>query len=53
MPRPEVRMITYTIDGREVTAPENAMLVDAAKYGDGGGSPEGMPPPVIQGGVGA
>jgi NADH-quinone oxidoreductase subunit G len=27
-------MITFTIDGREVTAPENAMLVDAAKYGD-------------------
>jgi NADH-quinone oxidoreductase subunit G len=27
-------MITFTIDGREVRAPENAMLVDAAKYGD-------------------
>jgi NADH-quinone oxidoreductase subunit G len=27
-------MITLTIDGREVSAPENAMLVDAAKYGD-------------------
>jgi NADH-quinone oxidoreductase subunit G len=27
-------MVTFTIDGREVTAPENAMLVDAAKYGD-------------------
>jgi NADH-quinone oxidoreductase subunit G len=27
-------MIALTIDGREVTAPENAMLVDAAKYGD-------------------
>jgi NADH-quinone oxidoreductase subunit G len=27
-------MITFTIDGREVQAPENAMLVDAAKYGD-------------------
>jgi NADH-quinone oxidoreductase subunit G len=34
MPRPEVRSVTFTIDGREVTAPENAMLVDAAKYGD-------------------
>jgi NADH-quinone oxidoreductase subunit G len=34
MPRPEPRMITFTIDGREVRAPENAMLVDAAKYGD-------------------
>jgi NADH-quinone oxidoreductase subunit G len=34
MPRPEERMITFEIDGREVTAPENAMLVDAAKYGD-------------------
>jgi NADH-quinone oxidoreductase subunit G len=27
-------MISFTIDGREVTAPENAMLVDAAKHGD-------------------
>jgi NADH-quinone oxidoreductase subunit G len=34
MPRPEVRDVTFTIDGREVSAPENAMLVDAAKYGD-------------------
>src|SRR5215212_322443 len=34
MPRPEVNFITLTIDGREVSAPENAMLVDAAKYGD-------------------
>src|ERR687893_485575 len=34
MPRPEVRFITLTIDGREISAPENAMLVDAAKYGD-------------------
>ena len=34
MPRPEVNFITFTIDGREVSAPENAMLVDAAKYGD-------------------
>jgi NADH-quinone oxidoreductase subunit G len=34
MPRPEQRMVTLTIDGLEVTAPENAMLVDAAKYGD-------------------
>jgi NADH-quinone oxidoreductase subunit G len=34
MPRPEHRTITFTIDGREVRAPENAMLVDAAKYGD-------------------
>ena len=34
MPRPEQRMISFTIDGREVTAPENSMLVDAAKYGD-------------------
>ncbi len=34
MPRPEQRMITLSIDGIEVTAPENAMLVDAAKYGD-------------------
>jgi NADH-quinone oxidoreductase subunit G len=34
MPRPEPREITFTIDGREVRAPENAMLVDAAKHGD-------------------
>ena len=34
MPRPDVQMVTFTIDGREVPAPENAMLVDAAKYGD-------------------
>jgi len=34
MPRPEPRTITFTIDGLEVQAPENAMLVDAAKHGD-------------------
>jgi NADH-quinone oxidoreductase subunit G len=34
MPRPEQRTITLTIDGREVQAPENTMLVDAAKLGD-------------------
>jgi NADH-quinone oxidoreductase subunit G len=34
MPRPEEKIITLTIDGREVRAPENAMLVDAAKGGD-------------------
>src|SRR5438552_16506305 len=34
MPRPEQRMVTLTIDDREVSAPENAMLVDGAKYGD-------------------
>ncbi len=34
MPRPEERLITFTIDGREARAPENAMLVDAAKHGD-------------------
>ena len=34
MPRPEQNIITLTIDGREVRAPENAMLVDAAKHGD-------------------
>ncbi len=34
MPRPEQNIITFTIDGREVQAPENAMLVDAAKHGD-------------------
>ncbi|HWF31544.1 MAG TPA: molybdopterin-dependent oxidoreductase [Solirubrobacteraceae bacterium] len=34
MPRPEPKTITLTIDGREVQAPENAMLVDAAKHGD-------------------
>ena len=34
MPRPSRKTITFTIDGREVQAPENAMLVDAAKHGD-------------------
>jgi NADH-quinone oxidoreductase subunit G len=34
MPRPKPRTITFTIDGLEVEAPENAMLVDAAKHGD-------------------
>jgi NADH-quinone oxidoreductase subunit G len=34
MPRPEPTMISFSIDGREVSAPENAMLVDAAKLGD-------------------
>ena len=34
MPRPGAHMITFSIDGLEVSAPENAMLVDAAKYGD-------------------
>ena len=34
MPRPEVRMVMFSIDGREVEAPEGAMLVDGAKYGD-------------------
>jgi NADH-quinone oxidoreductase subunit G len=34
VPRPEVKHITFSIDGREVTAPENIMLVDGAKYGD-------------------
>jgi NADH-quinone oxidoreductase subunit G len=34
MPRPEHRTIRLTIDGREIEAPENAMLVDAAKHGD-------------------
>src|SRR4051794_14506324 len=34
MPRPEIEMVTYTIDGREVTAPSGVMLVDGAKYGD-------------------
>ena len=34
MPRPEVTMVTFSVDGREITAPQNAMLVDAAKFGD-------------------
>ena len=34
MPRPTTQMVTFTIDGLEVRAPGNAMLVDAAKYGD-------------------
>ena len=34
MARPETNWITFEIDGREVKAPEGAMLVDAAKHGD-------------------
>jgi NADH-quinone oxidoreductase subunit G len=34
MPRPVEKIISFTIDGKEVQAPENAMLVDAAKHGD-------------------
>jgi NADH-quinone oxidoreductase subunit G len=34
MPRPQTREITFSIDGREVNAIENTMLVDAAKHGD-------------------
>src|SRR5204863_4978786 len=34
VPRPEQRFVTFEIDGREVSAPEGSMLVDAAKYGD-------------------
>ncbi|MDQ6914532.1 MAG: 2Fe-2S iron-sulfur cluster-binding protein, partial [Actinomycetota bacterium] len=34
MPRPELRAVRFTLDGREVEAPENSMLVDGAKYGD-------------------
>jgi NADH-quinone oxidoreductase subunit G len=34
VPRPEQRPIKFTIDGREVEAPENMMLVDAAELGD-------------------
>ena len=34
MPRPQAQLITFQIDGREVQAPENMMLADAAKFGD-------------------
>src|SRR3954447_4669655 len=34
MPRPEEKFVTFELDGREVSAPEGMMLVDAAKYGD-------------------
>jgi NADH-quinone oxidoreductase subunit G len=34
MPRPRTQEITFSIDGREVKAPANMMLVDAAKLGD-------------------
>lgn len=35
MPRPVVKEITFTLDGREVQAPEGMMLVDAAnQFGD-------------------
>ena len=34
MARPEPKLITFEIDGREVEAAEGTMLVDAAKHGD-------------------
>ena len=34
MPRPQRSPITFTIDGRDVVAPEGTMLADAAKAGD-------------------
>jgi len=34
MPRPEPKLVTFEIDGREVSAPEGISLVDGAKYGD-------------------
>ncbi len=34
MPRPQRSPITFTIDGRDVVAPEGTMLADAAKFGD-------------------
>ncbi len=34
MPRPQRTPITFTIDGRDVVAPEGTMLADAAKHGD-------------------
>jgi NADH-quinone oxidoreductase subunit G len=34
MPRPEQRFVTFSLDGREVSAPEGMMLADGAKYGD-------------------
>jgi NADH-quinone oxidoreductase subunit G len=34
MPRPKQKIIQLTIDGREIRAPEGALLVDAAKQGD-------------------
>src|SRR5215207_2900322 len=34
MARPDQKWITFEIDGKEVRAPEGAMLVDAAKQGD-------------------
>src|SRR5438132_3687596 len=34
MPRSQAQTISFTIDGLEVQAPENSMLVDAAKHGD-------------------
>ena len=34
MPRPEQKMVTFTLDGREASAIENSMLVDGAKCVD-------------------
>jgi NADH-quinone oxidoreductase subunit G len=34
MPRPVTQIINFSVDGREVQAPEDMMLADAAKLGD-------------------
>src|ERR687883_122220 len=34
MAKPEPKFVNFEIDGREVSAPEGAMLVDGAKFGD-------------------
>ena len=34
MARPVPRFVTFEVDGREISAPEGAMLVDGAKLGD-------------------
>ncbi|HEU0023785.1 MAG TPA: 2Fe-2S iron-sulfur cluster-binding protein, partial [Thermoleophilaceae bacterium] len=34
MARPDLKLVTFEIDGREVQAPEGTLLVDAAKLGD-------------------
>ena len=34
MPRPVPHYVTFEVDGRDISAPEGMMLVDAAKFGD-------------------
>ncbi|CAB4879857.1 unannotated protein [freshwater metagenome] len=53
MPRPIEHLVTFTVDGREVTAPENSILADAALKHGGVEIPVFCYEPKIGGPVGA